>query len=36
VEFTNGRQRKAIPDLCRDSRKLDATQINEFVDMMMI
>ena len=30
------KQRNAILDLCLDSRKLDATPVNEFVDMMVI
>ena len=30
------KQRKAILDLCLDQKKLEATPVNEFVDMMVI
>ena len=30
------KQRKSILDLCLDSKRLDATPVNEFVDMLVI
>jgi len=30
------KQRAAIWDLCTDTKKLDATPVNEFVDLMVI